>query len=86
MNIKLHEQVGVGWSTDSDTKKIRLHWMKWKGKIYKIINQTYDKKHKDSRFIDHVFFVYTDAMSFRLRFNSESLRWTLEGATDGNAD
>ncbi len=77
------EQIAVITIYDP-AKKITLPWrIKWRGRAYHIMKLGYHHHVRQGRVLVHYFTVSTKTLSFKLRFDTESLMWTLEEISDG---
>ncbi len=66
------------------TKKGTMPWrLKWRGKVYHVLKLGYHHRVRQGRVLVHIFTVSTNTLSFKLRFDTESLLWTLEEIADG---
>lgn len=59
--------------------------LKWNGKEYLIKSVGYHHKVKEGKTIIHIFSCSSATLGFRLRFNSDTLSWTLEEVEDGTS-
>ncbi len=83
MLTKVNQQVSVITIYDKDAGTVHPYSIKWSGKTYKIKNFGHDHPIRMGRNICHIFSVSTDSLAFRLRFDSETMHWTLEEVSDG---
>lgn len=60
--------------------------IKWNGRVYKITKLGYHHKRRDGRYIYHIFSVSTDTLAFKLKLDTETLRWWLEEVSDGSSN
>lgn len=59
--------------------------IRWKHREYLVIKLGYQHKYRDGRVTVHIHeVVCQNDVWFRLKYNSESEHWTLEGVADGN--
>lgn len=80
----IHEQIAVITVFDPSKK---IHTMpfriKWRGRVYHVIQLGYHHSLRQGRVLIHFYAVTTKTLSFKLRFDTESLVWTLEEISDG---
>lgn len=80
----INEHVAVLTVYDPTTKTaMKPFRIKWRGRVYHIVKLGYHHKVRQGRTVMHIFSVSTATLAFRLRFDSESLIWTLETISDG---
>lgn len=61
------------------------HKLKWNGRYYLVKKVCYHHMVREGRTPIHVFHVTDGALDFRLAFNTETLRWTIEDIYDEHA-
>ncbi len=59
------------------------YFLKWDGRGYKIESVNLHHTYKSGTTLFHVFSVSTNAMSFKLVLNTDSLFWNVEQISDG---
>jgi hypothetical protein len=59
--------------------------IRWNGRDYRILKIGYHHKVRQGSSIHHIFSVSSESLAFRLRFDSETMYWTLEEVSDGFA-
>jgi hypothetical protein len=59
--------------------------IRWNGRNYLIKKIGYHHKVREGRTVLHIFSVSSDTLAFRLRFDTETMYWTLEEVSDGLA-
>lgn len=82
----IQEKVSVSMFYDRDTKKVMPYLMKWHGTLYRLTILGFHHKYREGRTLVHIFSVSDGNMSFKLKFDTDSLHWTLERVSDGNAN
>ncbi len=85
MTEKVNEKVSVYSWYDRIKSEVKIMWVRWNGRNYKILHHDYHMKRRIGRVVFHEFFVASDTLSFRLLFDPDTLFWTLEEISDGNA-
>lgn len=65
--------------------KVLPYKVRWNGRDYFIRKIGYHHKIREGRSIHHIFSVSSDTLAFRLRFDTETMYWTLEEVSDGLA-
>jgi len=60
--------------------------IKWQNRIYRIKKIGFHHTIREGRKLCHIFSVTDGNLDFRLKFDSETLHWTLEEVSDGLAD
>lgn len=85
MNQQINETIDVitiykRLGTETAPYKIR-----WNGRSYLITKVGYHHKVRSGRTVYHIFHVCSDTLAFRLRHDPDTLGWTLEEVSDGNA-
>jgi hypothetical protein len=63
----------------------QIYKLKWRGKYYTVLKQAYHYKVWEGRTRLHKFTVSSEALDFRLSYNTENLQWVLEEVSDGFA-
>ena len=86
MNLRLSEPVEVIALFNRDHNHLKPLRVKWKNKAYSIRSIDYVHREKRGRILVHVFSCITDTLYFRLCFDTESLIWSVEEISDGEAD
>lgn len=82
----IDEKVSVSLAFDAEQRTVRPYMLKWHGHIRKITKIGYHHRFMMGRVLQHVFTVTDGTMSYRLRLDTDSLHWTLERVSDGNAN
>ena len=57
--------------------------IKWNGRIYKIVKLGYHHKRRDGRYVYHIFSVTSDYLAFKLKLDTQTLKWWVEEVSDG---
>lgn len=83
MNEVINEKVSVEFIYNRTTNEIMPRRMRWQGRLYTMKKLAYYHKVRQGRIIWHIFHVTDGTMDFRLRFDSDTLHWTLDEITDG---
>lgn len=86
MNEVINEKVSVITVFDRNKGVVIPQKIKWQGRIYTIEKIGYHHKMKEGRKLLHIFSVSNSSIAFRLRFDTETLHWTLEEVSDGCAN
>lgn len=60
--------------------------IRWRGREYIMTKLGYPHKYRQGRTLIHIFEVCNDTIWFRLRFDTETLHWWVEGVADENGD
>lgn len=80
----INEQIAVITVYDPGLSGPSMPWrMKWRGRVYCVVKLGYHHRVRQGRVLVHVFTVSTNTLSMKLRFDTESLCWTLEEISDG---
>jgi hypothetical protein len=58
--------------------------IKWNGRVYKIKKLGYHHKRRDGRYIYHIFSVSSDSLAFKLKLDTQTLKWWVEEVSDGS--
>lgn len=82
MGEVLHEKVSVISVYNSSNGTIMPRKIQWHGREYTINKLGYHHKFREGRTLIHIFHVTDGMTAFRLRFDTESLHWTLEEVYD----
>jgi hypothetical protein len=83
MHEYINERVSAITSYNRDTGKVVPAKIRWQAKIYTITSVSYYHKIQEGKNIQHIFHVTDGNMDFKLKLDSETLRWTLMEVTDG---
>lgn len=83
-NIKA--PVSVNLVSDHKKRKVYPSQVLWDGKYYKINKIGLHYAHKSGNILLHIFTVSSEALSFKLVFDTSSLLWTMEQISDGLPD
>jgi len=79
----IHEKVSVLFVYNRE-KHLTLPWrVRWQGKYYTLTKFGYHHKVRSGRTLLHIFTGAYGQVSFRLRFDTETLTWLLEEVSDG---
>ena len=78
MNEVINEKVSVMLLYDRMKGCLMPQKMRWQGKEYRFIKQSYYHRIREGKTTLHIFHVTDGMMDFRLQCNSETLHWTLE--------
>jgi hypothetical protein len=81
----INEKVSIVAVFDYAKKLFMPKKLKWQGKVYDIEKVGYHHRIREGRKLIHIFSVANKSTAFRLRFDTESLYWTLEEISDGFA-
>lgn len=82
---KVNEKVDVITIYKRHPAKIYPYKVRWNGRDYLIKKIGYHHKIRQGRTVCHIFSVSSDTLAFRLRFDTETMYWTLEEVSDGLA-
>lgn len=85
MNEIINERVSVLFSYDRVKGVVMPRKMRWQGRDYIFVKQSYHHMVRVGRTLLHIFHVTDGATDFRLRLNTETLHFTLEEVSDGTA-
>lgn len=80
MNITVNEKVKVVTLYDPLKQNNMPLYVHWRYKRHAITNVGYHHKVRYGRTMMHIYHVNTESVSFRLRFDSDTLIWYLESA------
>lgn len=83
MNEIINEKISVIMIFDRNNGTIIPKKLKWQGRIYVIDKIGYHHKVREGKKLIHIFSVANKTLAFRLRFDTETLHWTLEEVSDG---
>lgn len=86
MQEKINEKVGVVTIYDNIKRITTPYAIKWQGKTHKISKIGYHHTQREGRTLMHIFSVSNDSLAFRLKLDTDTLNWTLEAVSDGNAN
>ena len=81
MNEIINEKISVVMIYNQ--KNVMPCRIKWQGRIYHIAKIGFHHQIKEGSRLFHIFSVTDGNLDFRLRFDTESLHWTLEEISDG---
>lgn len=82
MTEAINEQIAV--ITVYDPGKKTMPWrLKWRGRSYQVVTLGYHHRVRQGRVLLHFYTVSTKTLTFKLRFDTEALSWTLEQISDG---
>jgi len=84
MNETINERVSVLMSYDREKNTVMPRNMRWQGRDYVFTKLSYHHRIRSGRTLLHIFHVTDGASDFRLRFDTETLHFTLEEICDGN--
>lgn len=79
---KVNEPVSVNLVFNSKSKKVYPHFIRWRGRLYKIDKIGLHHFFRRGRTLFHIFSVASQDCFFRLSLNTENLNWTLEEVAD----
>lgn len=82
---KINEKVDVITIYKRLGAKVVPYKVRWNGRDHLITKIGYHHKIKVGRIFHHIFSVCSDTLAFRLRFDTETMYWTLEEVSDGLA-
>ncbi len=86
MNELINERVDViTIYKKSNTFHAFPYKLRWNGREHFIKKVGYHHKIKEGKTLIHIFSCSSDTLSFRLRFNSDTLSWILEEVEDGTS-
>lgn len=85
MSEIINEKVSVITVYDSEKGVVIPKKIKWQNRIYTIDKIGYHHTLKEGRKLIHIFSVANASIALKLRFDSETLHWTLEEISDGIA-
>lgn len=78
----LSAPVSVSVFFDHKARTFRLKRVIFDGTEYKVKQIGYHMTHREGRILYHLFYVASDSMFLKLKFNTENLQWTLEELHD----
>lgn len=81
----INERVSVITKYDRSASTVMPVKVRWQAKDYLMQKLGYYHKVREGRTIQHIFHVTDGSLDFRLRLDSDTLHWTLEQVSDGNA-
>lgn len=84
MNETINERVSVLMSYDREKNTVMPRKMRWQGRDYVFTKLSYHHRIRAGRTLLHIFHVTDGASDFRLRFDTDTLHFTLEEICDGN--
>ena len=81
--MNINEKIYVLLTFDPHTDDVFIHKIKWQGRIYKIKQVGMHYPMRQGRKLLHFFGVVSENnTSFKIRFDTDNLQWTLEEALD----
>lgn len=80
---KVNEKIDVITIYKRMGSKIMPYKIRWNSRDYLIKKIGYHHKVRQGRNYFHIFSVSSDTLAFRLRFDAETMYWTLEEVSDG---
>jgi hypothetical protein len=83
---KVNVPVKVLLKSDPDPKKTLPVRISWANRIYDVKRVTFHHEKYEGRHLYHEFFVETNEIVMRLKFNSSTLSWVLMEVTDYESD
>lgn len=86
MTQAIGERVSVIASYDSRLGVLSPVKMRWNGRVYPLQKLGLHHMYRQGRVLKHVFSVAGSQLFFRLVLDTESLSWTLEEVSDGEAN
>lgn len=78
MQERINERVDVITVFQTDDGQTRPYRLRWRGRSYTLTQLGYHHTLREGRTLIHIFAVSTDTLSFKLRFNTDTLQWLLE--------
>ena len=81
----IQERVSVITKYDRAAGTVMPVKVRWQTKDYLMQKLGYYHRVRQGRTVQHIFHVTDGALDFRLRLDSDTLHWTLEQVSDGNA-
>ncbi len=85
MTTLINEKVGVVSVYNEKNGFVIPRKIRWRDREYHIDKLGYHHRVRQGRELCHIFHVSNGTIDFRLRFESETMHWTLEELTDGTA-
>jgi len=82
----INEKVSVIMTYNQRNGLVKPEKIKWQGRIHTIETIGYHHKFHEGKKLIHIFSVADRCLAFRLRFDSDTLHWTLEEISDGTAN
>lgn len=79
---KIHERIDVITVYKRMGATVYPYKIRWNGREYKIKKIGYHHKVREGRTYSHIFSVTSDSLSFKLKFDTETLFWSLEEVSD----
>jgi len=78
MPEKIHESVSVDLVSEDHNGRIYPRFIKWHNRLYRITQVGLHHWLRKGRTLIHIFSVTDGNLFFRLAFDTDTLRWTLE--------
>jgi hypothetical protein len=83
MRETLHETISVLFLSDRDGgRPVKL---RWQGKTRPLLKLGFHHTVREGRVLHHIYSMSDDVLFYRLDFNTETLKWSLEEVSDGLA-
>ncbi len=83
---KIHEKIDVITIYKKYPARVIPYKIRWNGRDHIITKIGYHHKIRKGHTFFHIFSVCSDTLAFRLRFDTETMYWTLEEVSDGFTD
>ena len=83
MSEIINEKISVITSFNRENSSVMPKKIRWQGRDYFIKSVSYHHLLREGKKLLHIFHVTDGVLDFRLRFDTESLHWTLEEVYDG---
>lgn len=83
---KINVPISVSLVFDHKRRRVYPKYVLWEGKVYLVSKVGLHHSYKLGSNLFHVFSVETVDLSFRLVLDSQTLHWTLEEISDGEAN
>ncbi len=78
----IHESISVALWSNHTTKKILPYSLYWRNRRYRITNVGFHHAVHEGRTLIHIFSVTDGTTFFKLKFDTETLLWTLLEVAD----
>lgn len=82
----LNAPVSVTLQYNHHLRQSRPTTVHWEGKDYPIIQMGYHHTYREGHTLIHIYSVASKTMFFRLKLNTQTLQWNLEGISDAEVN
>lgn len=86
MITRLSAPVSVTLHYDHHFRQAKPVSVRWDGRDYPLVQLGYHHSYREGRTLIHIFSVASANLFFRLKLNTDTLHWLLEGVGDAEAN